>query len=381
MGSWAGSNWNMVFVGVVNAPAQSFPNPPYTVVGQSPILREKPFLMVDAAGEYSVFVPAVRTNVQGPSWTNGPAAGTSISIADFHVARSDVDTAASLNAALAAGKHLLLTPGVYHLSDTLEVTEPDTVVLGLGLATLLPDDGVVAMKVADVDGVKIAGILFDAGPVSSPLLMQVGAPDSSADHADDPISLHDVFFRVGGAAVGKAVVSLEINSDDVIGDHFWIWRGDHSYGVGWDSNTADTGLIVNGDDVTIYGLFVEHYQKYQTIWNGNGGRTYFYQNEIPYDVPNQASWMNGAVQGYAAYKVADDVTTHEAWGLGSYCYFSSNPSVVLDHSFEAPNTEGVRFHDMVTVSLGGTGTISHVINGTGGPSNGGSNVATWNEYP
>jgi hypothetical protein len=30
---------------------------------------------------------------------------------------------------------------------------------------------------------------------------------------------------------------------------------------------------------------------------------------------------------------------------------------------------------MVTVSLGGTGTISHVINNTGGPSNSSTNVA------
>src|SRR5690606_12678506 len=219
-------------------------------------------------GDFAVFVPSVRTDVAGNSWESGQAAGSSISIAEFHVARSDVDTASTLNAALAAGKHLLLTPGVYHLDETIEVTRANTVVLGLGLATLIPDDGVVAMTVADVDGVKVAGILFDAGPVNSPLLMQVGPPGSSADHSANPTSLHDVFFRVGGAAVGKATVSLEVNSDDVIGDHFWIWRGDHTYGIGWNSNTADTGLIVNGDDVTIYGLFVEHYQKYQTIWNG-----------------------------------------------------------------------------------------------------------------
>jgi predicted heme/steroid binding protein len=255
------------------------------------------------------------------------------------------------------------------------------VVLGLGLATLLPDNGVVAMSVADVDGVKVAGLLFDAGPTNSPVLMQVGPTGSTANHSANPTSLHDVYFRVGGAAVGKATVSLQVNSSNVIGDHLWIWRGDHSYGVGWTSNTADTGLIVNGNNVTMYGLFVEHYQKYQTIWNGNGGRTYFYQNEIPYDVPNQASWQNGANQGYAAYKVADSVTTHEAWGLGSYCYFSSNSSVVLGHSFEVPNTAGVRFHNMVTVSLGGVGTIRNIINTTGGPSNSATNVANLVNYP
>lgn len=71
-------------------------------------------------------------------------------------------------------------------------------------------------------------------------------------------------------------------------------------------------MIVNGNDVTMYGLMVEHFLEYQTLWNGNGGRTYFYQSEIPYDVPDQASWMshNGTVNGYASYKVADTVTSH-----------------------------------------------------------------------
>jgi hypothetical protein len=261
------------------------------------------------------------------------------------------------------------------------VTRADTVVLGLGLATLIPDNGITAMTVADVDGVKIAGLLIDAGPVNSPLLMEVGPTGSSANHTANPTSLHDVFFRVGGAAVGRATVSLKVNSSNVIGDHMWIWRGDHSYGVGWNENTADTGLIVNGNNVTMYGLFVEHYQKYQTIWNGNGGRTYFYQNEMPYDPPNQASWMNGSTQGYAAYKVGDSVTSHEAWGLGSYCYFSTNSSVVAARAFEVPNAAGVKFHNMVTVSLGGKGTITHIINNSGAAAQAGSPPPTLVNFP
>nr|WP_221503846.1 RICIN domain-containing protein [Kitasatospora gansuensis] len=379
-GSWTGSNWNMVFVGDVNAPANTFPNPPYTTVGQTPVVREKPFLYVDGAGAYRVFVPALRANSTGTSWSSGSQPGASLPIDQFFVVKPGA-TAAQINAALGQGKHLLFTPGVYHLDQTLNVARAGTVVLGLGLATLIPDNGITAMTVADVDGVKIAGLLFDAGPVSSPVLMQVGPAGSAARHTADPTSLHDVFFRIGGAGVGKAAQSLVVNSSDVIGDHMWIWRADHGTGVGWTSNTAATGLVVNGTDVTMYGLFVEHYQQHQVIWNGNGGRTYFYQNEMPYDPPNQAAWTNGSTKGYAAYKVADSVTTHEAWGLGSYCYFNVNPAVVAEHAFEVPNRSGVRFHDMVTVSLGGTGTINHVINSTGGPSNSGSNVANLVSYP
>ncbi|MFD9502291.1 RICIN domain-containing protein [Streptomyces sp. NPDC060035] len=379
-GSWTGSNWNMVFVGDVNAPANTFPNPPYTTVAQSPVTREKPFLYVDGAGAYKVFVPALRTNTQGTTWASGTPAGQSLPLEQFFVVKPGA-TATAINAALAAGKDLLFTPGVYHLNQTLNVNRANTVVLGLGLATVIPDNGVTAMNVADVDGVKIAGLLIDAGTTNSQTLMQVGQPGVTARHTANPISLHDVFFRIGGAGVGKATQSLVVNSSDVIGDHMWLWRGDHGSGIGWNSNTADTGLVVNGTGVTMYGLFVEHYQKHQVIWNGNGGRTYFFQNEMPYDPPNQAAWMNGSTRGYDAYKVSPSVTTHEAWGLGSYCYFNVNPSVVAERAFEAPNTAGVRFHNMVTVSLGGTGTISHVINTTGGPSNSGSNVANLVAYP
>nr|WBO81635.1 RICIN domain-containing protein [Streptomyces sp. SBE_14.2] len=380
LGSWTGANWNMVFVGSQGVPATSFPSPPYTTVGQTPVTREKPFLYVDGDGAYKVFVPSLRTNSTATSWAGGTPAGSSLSLDSFHIVKPGA-TAAEINSALAAGKNLLVTPGVYHLDRTLQVNRADTVVLGLGLATFVPDNGVTAMKVADVDGVKVAGILFDAGTTNSPTLMEVGPPGVSASHAANPTSLHDVYFRVGGAHVGRATTSLVVNSDHVIGDHTWIWRGDHGNGIGWNSNTGDTGLIVNGDNVTMYGLFVEHYQKYQTIWNGNGGRTYFYQNEMPYDPPNQAAWMNGSTQGYAAYKVADSVTSHQAYGLGSYCYFNVNPSVTAERAIEAPNRPGVTFTSMVTVSLGGTGTIRHVINDRGGPSNSTTNVANLRSYP
>ncbi|WP_410572402.1 RICIN domain-containing protein [Amycolatopsis sp. cmx-4-61] len=382
-GSWNGSNWNMVFAGVQGAPANTFPTPPYTTVAQTPVVREKPFLYLDGAGNYQVFVPGVQTNASGTSWANGTAPGTSIPIGQFYIAKPGA-TAADMNAALAAGKNLLVTPGVYHLNQPLRVTRPDTVVLGLGIATLVPDNGVTAMTVDDVDGVKVAGLLIDAGTTNSNTLMQVGPTGSAADHAANPTSLHDVFFRIGGAAVGKATNSLVVNSNNVIGDHMWIWRADHADNnayVGWTTNTADNGLTVNGNNVTMYGLFVEHYQKTQVVWNGNGGRTYFFQNEMPYDVPNQASWMNGSTPGFSAYKVGPNVTSHEAWGLGSYCYFSTNPSVASAHAYEAPNTPGVRFHDMVTVSLNYQGTITHVINNTGPATPSGTKAVNLVSYP
>ncbi|MFF0657710.1 hypothetical protein [Micromonospora tulbaghiae] len=373
VGGYLNAVWNVTNSGVVGAPATSFPNPPYTTLAQTPVSRDVPYLYLDGSGAYQVFVPSTRTNASGASWLGGATPGTSIPLSQFYVAKPG-DSAATINAALAQGLNLLFTPGVYAVDQTVAVNRAGTVVLGIGYPTLVPQNGVVPMTVADVDGVRLAGLLFDAGAVNSPVLLQVGPAGSTAGHATNPTSIQDVFFRIGGAHAGKATTSMVVNQDDALIDHIWAWRGDHGTGVGWTVNTADTGLIVNGDNVTALGLFVEHYQKYEVIWNGNNGRTIFFQNELPYDPPNAASWMNGSRVGYAAFKVADTVTTFEGWGMGSYCYFNVDPTIAAYHSFEAPTRSGVRFHDLLTVSLGGNGSITHVINDTGGTAQGTNTV-------
>ncbi|WP_237047580.1 chitobiase/beta-hexosaminidase C-terminal domain-containing protein [Lentzea guizhouensis] len=366
-GSWNGGVWNMVFSGTPGAPATTFPNPPSTNLATTPVSRDVPYLYFEN-GSYRVFLPSLRTNASGASWINGGTPGSSLPMSQFYVVKAG-DTASTINAALAQGCNLFFTPGIYNVDRTLQVTRPGTVVLGIGYPTIVPQNGVTAMTVADVDGVRIKGVLFDAGTTLSPSLLTVGTPGSSVSHAANPITLQDVFFRVGGAIAGKATNSLVVNSNDTIIDHTWIWRADHGNAGtwGWDEAIGDTGLVVNGNNVLATGLFVEHYQKYQVIWNGQNGRTIFFQNEMPYDVPNQATWMSpNGLAGYAAYKVADHVTTHEAWGLGSYCFFNVNPSVRAHHAFEVPNRSGVRLHNLLTVSLNYQGTITHVVNETGG---------------
>jgi hypothetical protein len=367
--SWNNGVWNMVFVGTTNPPAGQFPEPPYTVIARTPVIREKPYLYIRNSGLYDVFVPALQTNTQGVSWATTSTPGVSISIDQFYIARPETATAASINTALSQGKHLLFTPGIYRLSDTIRVNNANTIVLGIGLATLVPTNGQVAMAVADVDGVKLAGLTFDAGPINSPTILEVGPTGSSRDHSANPTSLHDITVRTGGASNGRYDVGIKINSNHVIGDHFWLWRADHGVGAGWTSNVSKNGLVVNGNNVTLYGLFNEHHNEYQTLWNGNGGRVYFYQSEIPYDVPSQSVWMSkgGTVNGYASYKVADTVTSHEAWGLGVYSYFR-DAAVKLNSGIEVPNVQGVKLHSMTTIWLNGVAgsEITHVVNTTGG---------------
>jgi len=237
----------------------------------------------------------------------------------------------------------------------------------MGYATLVPQTGTAAIAIADVDGGRISGLLIDAGPVNSPVLFQIGNPGGPrASHAWNPTSLSDVFFRVGGATPGTATTSLEIDSNDVILDNIWAWRADHGNGVGWTVNVADHGLVINGDNVTALGLFVEHYEQNQVVWKGEHGMTIFYQSELPYDVPSESAWMNGTVDGYSSYSVSDPVRTHVAYGLGVYSFFDQGIDIVEDSDITVPNTEGVTITHAVAVFITGSGSTTHVVDDAGG---------------
>jgi hypothetical protein len=338
-----------------------------TTLATTPVSRDVPYLYIDSSGNYHVFVPSLRTNASGASWANGPTPGTSLPMSQFFVATPS-DSAATINAALAQGCNLFFTPGVYNIDQTLNVTNPNTVVLGIGFPTLIPQNGVNTMQVSDVDGVRIDGLLLDAGTTNSQALLTVGTPGSTVSHASNPISVQDTFFRIGGDIAGQATNSLVVNANDTLINDIWAWRADHgnSGTVGWTTNTATTGLVVNGNNVLATGLFVEHYQKQEVIWNGQGGEVIFFQNENPYDVPSQAAWMETPSQdGYPAFYMPSSVTSFQGYGMGSYCYFNQGVNIYNAMAFQAPNTSGVQFHDLLTVFLTGSGGINSVINGTG----------------
>jgi hypothetical protein len=360
--------WNMVYSGVTGAPAPVFTGQceQNTVLSASPVTEEEPFLFTDSSGNYNVFVPAVQQNSSGPSWASGQEAGTSLPLSKFFVASPATPTLA-ITAALALGKNLILTPGVYDLSQPIVVSRPGTVVLGLGLATLVPQDGNAAMIVGPNSGVKVSGLIIDAGPVNSPVLLSVGLPGAGGA-ASDPDVIQDVFFRIGGAETTpvSASVSLLDNASNSIIDDVWAWRADHGNAVGWTQNTAGTGLVVTGANVTAYGLAVEHYQKNEVIWSGQGGTDIFFQNELPYDVPSQSAWMSTPTQdGYPAFLISPNVRTFQGYGLGSYSFFNQGVAIQDAMAFQAPDTSGVQFRDVFTRFLNGSGSINSVINGTG----------------
>lgn len=376
---WMGQNWNMVFAGIEEGktPTGTWPVFQYTDVPEVEIIREKPFLAYDEEKGFGVYVPEERTDAVDVDW----APGEWISMKDFYIAKADTDTAETINAALQSGKHLFLTPGVYELEEPIIADREGTIVLGSGLATLRSMKGQACVEVKGDVKVTLAGILFDAGPEETESLLTVGedrtgtdgnesGPRTEAASGAGHTLLADLFFRVGGAInYGTDVrCCVNLHQDGIIGDNFWVWRADHGDGVGWYKNKAVNGIRVTGDDVTIYALMVEHFQEYQTIWEGEGGKVVFYQCEIPYDVPNQEAWRSheGTVNGYASYKVADNVNSHEAYGLGIYLY-NRDATVELRTAMEVPEAgENIRVYHICTVMITGNPGITHIINEEGG---------------
>ena len=364
--------WNMVYSGVQGAPAAVFTGKceQNTVLAASPVTNEEPFLYADSTGAFRVFVPAAQTNSSGTSWSSGTEAGTSRPLSSFFIA-SPATPVLAIDTALALGKNLVLTPGVYNLSSPILVSRPGTVVLGQGFATLVPQHGNAAMIVLPNTGVKVSGLIVDAGPVNSPVLVSVGTPLPTSGAAANPDTIQDVFFRVGGAetTATHATVSLLDNAAHSIIDDVWAWRADHGGDVGWTENTGANGVVVTGDDVTAYGLAVEHYQKSEVVWTGQGGTDVFYQNELPYDPPSQAAWNESATfHGYPAFEVGSGVKTFTGYGMGSYVVFINTAATLhVTEAFGAPQAPGVQFHDVFGVYIGGSGGLDTIVNGTGGP--------------
>jgi hypothetical protein len=379
IGSWSGGVWNQVFFGVIGAPnGSSYPNAPFTTYDTNPLSREKPYMYMNN-NTYFVHVPSAKSNSRGITWDARLTDGRTIPLSHFYIAKPS-DSVRTINLALMLGKHLLLTPGLYTLRKAIVIRKANTVVLGLGHATLKAVRGSTPIVIRDRPGIIVSGVTLDAGKGQSTALLRVGRRNSliKNTHSANPITLHDIYFRVGGPYIGNAKNCLEVNSDNVLIDHTWIWRADHgietfnsSNGFNgdnerWTNNIGKNGLVVTGSDVTVTGLFVEHFQEHNVIWKGENGRVWFFQNELPYDTPTQKDWMttNGNVS-WTAYKVVDSVNKHELHGGGVYCYNRNNPTIVTQNGFEVPDKGDVKIFKVYTRNLSGPGSISSVINGAG----------------
>ena len=366
--SWTHFNWNMVNVGSEGAPQSvcgAEGKGQAVNVPETPTISEKPYITLQN-GRYVLMVPGLETNKVGhtKNWENAHP----VDFEHVYVA-SPSDSAAHINSKLEEGLNLLFQPGIYNLDDSIRVNKANTVVTGLGQATLVATNGKPAIEVGNVEGVKISSLLLQAGAIESPTLLAWGN-GKFAGNASNPGVIQDVWTRVGGMnATGsmRSKYMLEVNHDNVIIDNIWLWRADHDVaGPVRDSrNPVETALVVNGDHVTGYGLACEHALGDMTVWNGEFGKSYFYQSEFPYDVTQQ----NYADKGFVAFRIADHVNHHQGVGIGGYAFFRDY-DVEIPTAISAPQKPGITLADSFIVFLNGKGGIKSVVDGQG-PSVGG----------
>ena len=295
-------------------------------------------------------------------------------MSQFYVAKPG-DTAATLNAALAAGLNLFFTPGVYSVEQPIAITQRQHG----GAGHRLPDAAAAStasapMAVADVDGVKVAGLLFDAGTTNSAALLTGGPGHIDGEPCGQPDhGAGRVLPRRRRRGSGKATNSAGRQQQQRDRRrHLGLARRPRQRRDGLDRSTpANTGLLVNGANVLATGLFVEHYQQYQVLWNGENGQDHLLperdavRRAEPGRLDQRQRQRMGRVQGGR-----QRARTTRAWGLGSYCFFNiggTSTNINAARGFEVPDTWlNVKLHDILTVSLGGNGTISNVVNNTGG---------------
>lgn len=307
MGTFTNGAYAQVFVGCPGAPEENWPEQPYSNTKCTPVIREKPYFVIEevdcdddavaAAGnddakkkavasqtpdatQLAIVLPGLRQSSQGPSWSCGGNSNDVYAALDtWYVVEAETFNIDTVQNRLSIGINVLFTPGVYNLTSALKVTRANTAILGIGLATLKTLNGTPALTIDDIDGVTVSGLLLDAGENHSSSLMRIGDAKSTTRHKDNPIVINDILFRVSGvdAAGARCNNMLTVNVRDTVIDHIWCWRADHDQGVGWNLNQCNNGLLVEADDVTAYALFVEHCNEFQTVWNGENGKVYFYQ--------------------------------------------------------------------------------------------------------
>ena len=384
-------------------------------------------------------MPKTKVQTEGDGSMNGATLSTNDNeddIRDFEyvhvVLQPSSSSAASMSAiyesiqlALDDGLDVIFTPGIYQFEHTLHIKHSNTVLLGLGMATLIaPSSAARApiIKVAsNISNVRIAGFILEATTLPSaaeeayPSTLLIWGDHDVHDRGDKfrPGVISDVFCRVGGststydARKANVDVMIQLYSSNIVVDHLWLWRTDHlgaftpdemkaavvqinhsktasavnrdHYMVQNGECSSKTGLQVFGDDITIYGLSAEHFTQDMIDWHGDRGQVIFYQSELPYDVTKDEYDGN-----YVSYRVRDTVQSHELYGGGVYSYFRddnvtstmgfSHPITPTSTSTATNNnthqyTKNITMINVFTRFLNGMGSIKSVVNMNGQPVN------------
>ena len=437
-----GGAWSMVYVGctgnVPEAETKTSNGRVVTVVDKPRVRIEKPYIVMrngvtEKEDQFELRVPQVNY-WNDSSYTTDPTldGNNEEIIHDFTNIRvvRDSEPLLRIQQALDDGKDVILCPGIYILQESIKIRKPNQILFGLGMATLIaPANGTPCIVVAyNTPGVRLAGLMLEATKIDCGACTQSGevVKESSAllvwgdikrnvetvdaENRKNPGAMFDIYIRVGGAFPTKngnadrTKVSVNnmmyIHSDFVIGDNLWLWRADHAElgsnercnypsisPIFWqtesDEYRVQNGLVVTGNDVTIFGLAVEHTKSHQTIWSGERGAVYFYQCELPYDTitekdgthENCQNMMDAFIESSDAsnhgttidirgFHIKPNVEEHTLYAPGIYSNFR-NEEMYTTTGIVHPNHPLVKVINPFTIKLDNLGGIKSVINGKG----------------
>ena len=365
IGGFSGYAGLFEFIGTKGAPAQNFaPGPSAGVPGgdignleKLPVVREAPFVYYNSKkAQFEVFKPSVQRNRKGYDWRVNSSTGKFLPLSSFYIADPAVDTATTLNAQLAAGKNLMLNPGTYNLSETLIINKPDTMVLALGVPVLKSAAGVQTLKITDkATGTILYGfnVTSDApGAVVADYQLQIGV-NGGTGKASNPTSITDV------NVASRAFIAEVINQNYVIQNQGEINTStDSTSAATWGTPDGSHGIMVNGDNVTLQGLYVEHYKKFPLIWYGNKGQVHYMVNEPPYtpyyDTPNvlPTTWQWATdFHGYPSIYIDYNVKQFSLEGYLTAYRFNKGCRCEITAGIVTPVKKGIKFRNVLGTGI------------------------------
>ncbi|KAJ1452337.1 hypothetical protein M885DRAFT_527207 [Pelagophyceae sp. CCMP2097] len=375
-----GGRVQVCLVGCVGGEAHSIPQRMGRAVLRveaAPLVAAKPYLTLGADGLYTLQIPDVVANATDAFL--GPQKGRAVPLNDVFVAKPSDARDGTLHAKLAAGLHVILTPGVYELDDPLDLDHRGQTLLGLGFATVVaPPDGAPALRVsAKTPGVRVAGVIFEAhavAPRGRTTLVEWGDEGATdAGDANDPGVLSDVSARLRHATSSLATV-VRIHASKGIGDNLRILRCDALQGGAQATeatNVAHVGLEVLGADVTLYHVAVEHLLSDQVRWTGEGGSLFSASLTLPRD----ATQARYASHGFSGLVVAAPVRRHASIGVVVRAAFRE--AVFVLTALQTSVSQNVTVLAPTAVHEEGPGGILSVINGEGAASGAAKRIARW----
>lgn len=339
-------------------------NVSYKNVEAVPKIAEKPFIVFDEdENKYGLLIPGYETDKLEP----GMSDNYDLQPFERVYVASEEDDASLLNDMLNHVDFMVLQPGVYKMDKPLKFKRDKQVLLGIGMPSLVSTNGNAVIEVLRKKGVRIAGIIMEIeSDKPTKTLLEWGVETHGvSDDANEPGVLSDVFARVAPKNSKQTITNLknmiQINTPHMIIDNTWLWRStsDKNGPIANLANHVETGLQVDSDDVTVYGLNVDQTLSNLVNWNGNDGRIYSSALNLPFDLDSTDYMSDNA----HALKVADDVTSH--LNIGTAVYLNTKGKTV-ESAIKAPVHSDVSFFNVYTKDESGSSTISHAVNSKGG---------------